>query len=130
MQVSDFGGKHADSVLIGQMNRLDLVSFNNEHRAIRSGCRETDAAANHWNGKFRSAVKIFRGFPAAAYGNRFASLDSEDLSHERAFPSKPTRKPNQRRQKTSPTPPDSTDLHREQTVTSQNQVRARDEGAN
>ncbi|XP_018359736.1 PREDICTED: ADAMTS-like protein 3 [Trachymyrmex cornetzi] len=55
---------------------------------------------------------------AAAYGNRF---DSEDLSHERAFPSKPTRKPHQKKQKTSPTPSDATMMHKEHTVTSLNQ---------
>jgi len=55
----------------------------------------------------------------AAYGNRF---DSEDLSHERAFPSKPTRKPHQKKQKTSPTPSDATMMHKEHTATSFNQV--------
>ncbi|XP_014468093.1 PREDICTED: ADAMTS-like protein 3 isoform X2 [Dinoponera quadriceps] len=54
----------------------------------------------------------------AAYGNRF---DSEDISHERAFPSKPTRKPHQKKQKTSPAPLDATMMHKEQTVTSLNQ---------
>ncbi|XP_067210775.1 ADAMTS-like protein 3 isoform X4 [Linepithema humile] len=52
----------------------------------------------------------------AAYGNRF---DSEDLSHE--APSKPTRKPHQKKQKTSPTPSDATMMHKEHTVTSFNQ---------
>jgi len=60
-------------------------------------------------------------FLVAAYGNRF---DSEDLSHE-AFPSKPTRKPHQKKQKTSPTPSDTTMIHKEHTVTSLNQVRER-----
>lgn len=55
---------------------------------------------------------------AAAYGNRF---DSEDLSHERAFPSKPTRKPHQKKQKTSPAPSDATMMHKEHTVTTLNQ---------
>ncbi|EFN62926.1 ADAMTS-like protein 3, partial [Camponotus floridanus] len=54
---------------------------------------------------------------AAVYRNRF---DSEDLSHERAFPSKPTRKP-QKKQKTSPAPSDSTMMQKEHTVTSFNQ---------
>ncbi|XP_076668534.1 ADAMTS-like no long nerve cord isoform X2 [Andrena cerasifolii] len=58
---------------------------------------------------------------SAAYGNRFVPIDSEDLSHERAFPSKPTRKPHQKKQKTSPAPPDSTMLHKEHTETSLNQ---------
>ncbi|XP_011264169.1 protein madd-4 isoform X2 [Camponotus floridanus] len=55
---------------------------------------------------------------AAVYRNRF---DSEDLSHERAFPSKPTRKP-QKKQKTSPAPSDSTMMQKEHTVTSFNQA--------
>ncbi|XP_025155245.1 protein madd-4 isoform X2 [Harpegnathos saltator] len=54
---------------------------------------------------------------AAAYGNRF---DSEDISHERASPSKPTRKPHQKKQKTSPAPSDVT-MQKEHTVTSLNQ---------
>ncbi|XP_036139996.1 protein madd-4 isoform X3 [Monomorium pharaonis] len=57
---------------------------------------------------------------AAAYGNRF---DSEDLSHERSFLSKSTRKPHQKKQKTSPTPSEATMMHKEQTVTSLNQMR-------
>ncbi|KAK2582675.1 hypothetical protein KPH14_004950 [Odynerus spinipes] len=55
---------------------------------------------------------------AAAYGNHFAPIDGEDLSHERAVPSKPTRKPQHKRQRTSPTPPDSTMMHKEHTITS------------
>ncbi|CAL7946132.1 unnamed protein product [Xylocopa violacea] len=58
---------------------------------------------------------------AAAYGNRFVPIDSEDLSHERTVPSKPTRKPHPKKQKTSPTPPDSTMMHKEHTITSLNQ---------
>ncbi|XP_072752952.1 ADAMTS-like protein 1 isoform X2 [Anoplolepis gracilipes] len=54
---------------------------------------------------------------AAVYGNRF---DSEDLSHERAFPSKPTRKP-QKKQKTSPAPSDATVMQKEHSITSFNQ---------
>ncbi|XP_029156420.1 protein madd-4 isoform X2 [Nylanderia fulva] len=55
---------------------------------------------------------------AAVYGNRF---DSEDLSHERAIPSKPTRKP-QKKQKASPAPSDATVMQKEHTVTSFNQA--------
>ncbi|XP_043498775.1 protein madd-4 isoform X2 [Polistes fuscatus] len=58
---------------------------------------------------------------SAAYGNHFAPIDGEDLSHERAVPSKPTRKPQHKRQRTSPTPPDSTMMHKEHTITSLNQ---------
>lgn len=56
-------------------------------------------------------------FFVAVYGNRF---DSEDFSHERAFPSKPTRKPPKK--KTSPAPSDATVMQKEHTVTSFNQV--------
>lgn len=64
-------------------------------------------------------VSQYLSFFLAVYGNRF---DSEDLSHERAFPSKPTRKP-QKKQKTSPAPSDATVMQKEHTVTSFNQVR-------
>ncbi|XP_011333048.1 protein madd-4 isoform X2 [Ooceraea biroi] len=51
------------------------------------------------------------------------SFDSEDLSHERAFPNnKPTRKPHQKKQKTSPAPSDATMMHKEHTVTTLNQA--------
>lgn len=60
---------------------------------------------------------------AAVYGKSF---DSEDLSHERAFPNnKPTRKPqknNQKKQRTSPAPSDATMMHKDHTVTTLNQV--------
>ncbi|XP_029672449.1 protein madd-4 isoform X3 [Formica exsecta] len=55
---------------------------------------------------------------AAVYGNRF---DSEDLSHERAFTSKPTARKTQKKQKTSPAPSDATMMQKEHTVTSFNQ---------
>ncbi|XP_043685807.1 protein madd-4 isoform X2 [Vespula pensylvanica] len=58
---------------------------------------------------------------SAAYGNHFVPIDGEDLSHERAVPSKPTRKPQHKRQRTSPTPPDSTMMNKEHTITSLNQ---------
>ncbi|XP_020298368.1 ADAMTS-like protein 1 isoform X2 [Pseudomyrmex gracilis] len=64
-----------------------------------------------------SGESSYTDHAAAAYGNRF---DNEDVSHERAFPSsKPTRKPHQKKQKTSPAPSDATMMH---AVTSQNQA--------
>lgn len=75
--------------------------------------------------KINSTMKIANWSSTAAYGNRFVPIDSEDLSHERAFPSKPTKKPHQRKQKTSSTPPDSTVMHKEHTESTLNQVRSR-----
>lgn len=61
----------------------------------------------------------------AVYGKSF---DSEDLSHERAFPNnKPTRRPHQKKQKTSPAPLDATMMHKEHTITTLNQVFTRNE---
>ncbi|XP_076230521.1 ADAMTS-like no long nerve cord isoform X4 [Nomia melanderi] len=113
------GNSHAETQLIIKFRSKEQIS--SEEYLRLSNSVHLQRNANLDSAPANSGESMYTGHAAAAYGNRFVPIDSEDLSHERAFPSKPTRKPNQRRQKTSPTPPDSTDLHREQTVTSQNQ---------
>ncbi|XP_015429195.1 PREDICTED: ADAMTS-like protein 3 [Dufourea novaeangliae] len=112
------GNSHAETQLIVKGRSKEQIS--SEEYLRLSNSVHLQQNANLDSAPANSGESLYTD-RAAAYGNRFVPIDSEDLSHERALPSNPTRKPHQRKQKTSPTPPDFTDLHKEHTVTSQNQ---------
>ncbi|XP_054005175.1 protein madd-4 isoform X1 [Hylaeus anthracinus] len=112
------GSSHAETQLIVKFRSKEQLS--SEEYLRLSNSVHLQRNANLDSAPANSGESLYTD-RAAAYGNRFAPIDSEDLSHERAFTSKPTTKPHQRKQKTSPTPPDSTLLRKEHTVTSQNQ---------
>ncbi|KAL0100797.1 hypothetical protein PUN28_019286 [Cardiocondyla obscurior] len=108
------GNSHAETQLIVKFRSKDQISSEEYLRLgnsvhLQRNANLDSAPANSGESPYTDH---------AAYGNRF---DSEDLSHEGAFPSNPTRKPHQKKQKTSPTPSDSTMMHKEHTVTSLNQ---------
>lgn len=112
------GNSHAETHLIVKFRSKEQISSEEYLRLSNSVHRQRNANLDSAPANSGESLYTDR---AAAYGNRFVPIDSEDLSHERAAPSKPTRKPHQKKQKTSPTPPDSTMIHKEHTVTSLNQ---------
>ncbi|XP_043590534.1 protein madd-4-like isoform X2 [Bombus pyrosoma] len=112
------GNSHAETRLIVKFRSKEQISSEEYLRLSNSVHRQRNANLDSAPANSGESLYTDR---AAAYGNRFVPIDSEDLSHERAVPSKPTRKPHQKKQKTSPTPPDSTMIHKEHTVTSLNQ---------
>ncbi|XP_076631991.1 ADAMTS-like no long nerve cord isoform X2 [Colletes latitarsis] len=112
------GNSHAETQLIVKFRSKEQIS--SEEYLRLSNSVHFQRNANLDSAPANSGESLYTD-RAAAYGNLFVPIDSEDLSHERAFPSKPTTKPHQRKQKTSPTPPDSTLIHKEHTVTSENQ---------
>ncbi|XP_076177522.1 ADAMTS-like no long nerve cord isoform X2 [Ptiloglossa arizonensis] len=112
------GSSHAETRLIVKFRSKEQIS--SEEYLRLSNSVHLQRNTNLDSAPANSGESLYTD-RAAAYGNRFAPIDSEDLSHERAVPSKTTSKPHQRKQKTSPTPPDSTIMHKEHTVTSQNQ---------
>ncbi|XP_050482472.1 protein madd-4 [Bombus huntii] len=112
------GNSHAETHLIVKFRSKEQISSEEYLRLSNSVHRQRNANLDSAPANSGESLYTDR---AAAYGNRFVPIDSEDLSHERAVPSKPTRKPHQKKQKTSPTPPDSTMIHKEHTVTSLNQ---------
>ncbi|XP_076658795.1 ADAMTS-like no long nerve cord isoform X2 [Halictus rubicundus] len=112
------GNSHAETQLIVKFRSKEQISSEEYLRLSNSVYLQRNA--NLDSAPANSGETLYTDRTAAYANHHFIPIDSEDLSHERAFPSNPTKKP-QRKQKTSPTPPDSTDLHKEQTVTSQNQ---------
>lgn len=112
------GNSHAETQLIVKFRSKEQIS--SEEYLRLSNSVHLQRNANLDSAPANSGESLYTD-RAAAYGNRFVPIDSEDLSHERAVPSKPTRKPHQKKQKTSPPPPDSTMMHKEHTVTSLNQ---------
>ncbi|XP_034173183.2 ADAMTS-like no long nerve cord isoform X1 [Osmia lignaria lignaria] len=112
------GNSHAETQLIVKFRSKEQLSSEEYLRLSNSVHRQRNA--NLDSAPANSGENLYTDRAAAAYGNRFVPIDSEDLSHERAFPSQPTRKPHQKKQKINPTP-DSTMIHKEHTVTSLNQ---------
>ncbi|KAG7196354.1 hypothetical protein KM043_001333 [Ampulex compressa] len=112
------GNSHAETQLVVKFRSKEQIS--SEEYLRLSNSVHLQRNANLDSAPANSGESLYTD-RAAAYGNRYVPIDSEDLSHERAVASKPTRKPHQKKQKTSPTPPDSTMLHKENTVTSLNQ---------
>ncbi|XP_029038021.2 protein madd-4 isoform X3 [Osmia bicornis bicornis] len=110
------GNSHAETQLIVKFRSKEQLSSEEYLRLSNSVHRQRNA--NLDSAPANSGENLYTDRAAAAYGNRFVPIDSEDLSHERAFPSQPTRKPHQKKQKINPTP-DSTMIHKE--VTSLNQ---------
>ncbi|OAD54584.1 ADAMTS-like protein 1, partial [Eufriesea mexicana] len=112
------GNSQAETQIIVKSRTKEQISSEEYLRLSNSVHRQRNANLDSAPANSGESLYTDR---AAAYGNRFVPIDSEDLSHERAVPSKPTRKPHQKKQKTSPTPPDSTMMHKENTITSLNQ---------
>lgn len=112
------GNSHATTQLIVKFRSKEQIS--SEEYLRLSNSVHLQRNANLDSAPANSGESLYTD-RAAAYGNRFVPIDSEDLSHERAFPSKPTKKPHQRKQKTSSTPPDSTVMHKEHTESTLNQ---------
>ncbi|XP_012346954.1 protein madd-4 isoform X4 [Apis florea] len=117
------GNSHAETQLIVKFRSKEQISSEEYLRLSNSVHRQRNANLDSAPANSGESLYTDRAvdFLIAAYGNRFVPIDSEDLSHERAVPSNPTRKPHQKKQKTSPTPPDSTMMHKEHVVTSLNQ---------
>ncbi|XP_017889029.1 protein madd-4 isoform X2 [Ceratina calcarata] len=109
---------HAETRLFVKFRSKEQISSEEYLRLSNSVHRQRNANLDSAPANSGESLYTDR---AAAYGNRFVNIDSEDLSHERTGPSKTTRKPHQRKQKTSPTPPDLTVIHKEHAVTSLNQ---------
>ncbi|XP_076245168.1 ADAMTS-like no long nerve cord isoform X2 [Calliopsis andreniformis] len=112
------GNSHATTQLIVKFRSKEQIS--SEEYLRLSNSVHLQRNANLDSAPANSGESLYTD-RAAAYGNRFVPIDSEDLSHERAFPSKPTKKPHQKKERTRPTPPDSTVMHKEHTETNLNQ---------
>ncbi|XP_032685179.1 protein madd-4 isoform X3 [Odontomachus brunneus] len=109
------GSSRAETQLIVKFRSKDQIS-SEEYLRLGNSVHLQRNSANLDSAPANSGESLYTD-RAAAYGNRF---DSEDISHENV-PSKPTRKPHQKKQKTSPAPSDATMIHKEHTVTSLNQ---------
>ncbi|CAK9806200.1 Protein madd-4 [Anthophora quadrimaculata] len=112
------GNAHAEKQLIVKFRSKEQISSEEYLRLSNSVHRQRNANLDSAPANSGESLYTDR---AAAYGNRFVPIDSEDLSHERAVPSNPTRKLHKKKLKISPTPPDSTMIQKEHTVTSLNQ---------
>ncbi|XP_078047657.1 ADAMTS-like no long nerve cord [Augochlora pura] len=106
------GNSHAQTQLIVKFRSKGQISSEEYLRLSNSVYLQRNA--NLDSAPVNSGESLYTD--QAAYGNRFIPIDSEEINPN----NKPTKKP-QKKQRPNPTPPDSTDLRREQTVTSQNQ---------
>ncbi|XP_076379649.1 ADAMTS-like no long nerve cord isoform X2 [Megalopta genalis] len=107
------GNSHAQTQLIVKFRTKEQISSEEYLRLSNSVYLQRNANLDSAPANSGESLYTDR---TAAYGNRFIPIDSEEINPN----NKPTKKP-QKKQKPNPTPPDSTDLRKEQTVTSQNQ---------